>query len=109
MESTYWSVLFARDTFNQIHLLLALFLHAKNQVGEMADLLLVARVRGQLFEASFLHNLAVLKDCDSRALLNCSQAMRYHDRRSILHDILESFLHLALRDLVKSTRGFIEK
>jgi hypothetical protein len=86
-----------------------LFLHAEDQVSEVANLLLVAIGSCQLLVRARLDNLAILQDSDSRALFDSCQTMGNDDRRPVLHDVLESLLYQALRDLVESARSLVKK
>ena len=60
-------------------------------------------------EAAFFHDLAVIYNGQTVALLNCRQPMGDDNRCAVAHDRVEGLLHLPLRVLVKGACCLVEK
>lgn len=60
-------------------------------------------------EAAFFHDLAVVDNGQTVALLNCRKPVRNDNRCAVAHDRVEGLLHLPLRILVKGACCLVEK
>jgi len=96
--------LYLAGFLDELFFLHTLLLHTGSKVGEVATLVLLEAV-----EASIFNDNAVLNHADTTALLDCSETMGHHDGGPVLHHIVKSGLHLALRHFIEGTCSLVEE
>jgi len=82
---------------------LFLLLHVLLELGEVSFIDLL-----QLLSSSIFDYFSALNDHYPLALLHSGKSVSNDDGGPVLHDVLQSLLHLLLRVLIEGTGGFVQ-